>query len=318
MYWGFLIALSVLFSPFALMAQTGKASFSVIPLGVKGGLDESNLSAYLVGAAGSNDYVCLDAGSLYSGAEKAIQNGLFTGTASSVVRKNIKGYLLSHPHLDHVSGLIINAPDDTAKNIYALPFTLKTLQEKYFTWDSWANFANEGEKPQLKKYRYVALTEGRKVALQNTGMDVIAYPLCHSNPGQSTAFLIKNGESYLLYLGDTGPDEVEQCDRLAQLWQKVGPLVKSGQLKAMFIEVSFPNEHPDNSLFGHLTPRWLMKEMEVLNKQAGEGALHGFPVVITHCKSFGKEELKLRAQIKQENKLNLKLIFPEQGSLYQF
>jgi hypothetical protein len=31
-------------------------------------------------------------------------------------------------------------PEDTMKNIYALPFTLKTLQEKYFSWQSWANF----------------------------------------------------------------------------------------------------------------------------------------------------------------------------------
>ncbi len=43
-------------------AQNG---FKVIPLGVKGGLDESNLSAYLVAASDSNQFICLDAGTIY-------------------------------------------------------------------------------------------------------------------------------------------------------------------------------------------------------------------------------------------------------------
>jgi cAMP phosphodiesterase len=287
-------------------------------LGVKGGLDESNLSAYLVGAAGSSDYVCVDAGTINSGLEKAIGNGVLTGTASSLLKTNIKAYLISHPHLDHVSGLIINSPEDTAKNIYALPFTIKTLQEKYFSWQSWANFGDAGETPQLKKYHYVALPEGHDTLLQNTSLSVTAIPLSHSNPGESTAFLIRNGSHYLLYLGDTGPDAVEHSERLLHLWQTVAPLVKSRQLKAIFIEASFFNEKPDNQLFGHLTPRLLMMEMSVLNKLAGNGALNGFPVVLTHSKYFGKDELKLRTQIEKENKFKLKLIFPEQGSLYEF
>jgi cAMP phosphodiesterase len=35
------------------------------------------------------------------------------------------------------------------------------------------------------------------------------------------------------------------------------------------IEVSFPNEQPDKSLFGHLTPRLLMNEMTTLSKLGG-------------------------------------------------
>ena len=45
--------------------------FKVIPLGVKGGLDESNLSAYLVAASGSAQFICLDAGTIYKGLELA-------------------------------------------------------------------------------------------------------------------------------------------------------------------------------------------------------------------------------------------------------
>lgn len=304
--------------PCASRAQAQKPFFSVIPLGTKGGLDESNLSAYLVSAADSSAYVCLDAGSVRSGIEKALANGVLTGTASSVLKQRIKGYLISHPHLDHAAGLILNSPDDSVKNIYGLPFTLKTLQEAYFTWKSWANFGDAGDPPLLKKYHYVSLPEGRDTALQNTSLRVRAFALSHSAPGQSTAFLIKNKDAYLLYLGDTGPDSLEHSDRLRHLWQTVAPLVKSRWLKAIFIEVSFFNEQPDAQLFGHLTPRWLMREMAVLNGLIGNGSLINLPVVITHSKYFGKEDLELRKQIQKENGLGLKLIFPAQGSLLTF
>ncbi|HEX8357577.1 MAG TPA: hypothetical protein VF610_09205, partial [Segetibacter sp.] len=56
-----------------LQAQVkGKVSFKVVPLGVKGGLDESNLSAYLIAPSGTNNYICVDAGTIRSGIDKAI------------------------------------------------------------------------------------------------------------------------------------------------------------------------------------------------------------------------------------------------------
>ena len=112
------------------------ASFKIVPLGVKGGIDESNLSAYMVAATGTNNYICLDAGTLHYGIEKSISNGVFNIPAEQVLRRYIKGYFISHAHLDHIAGLIINSPDDTAKNIYALASCIKTIQTDYFTWES--------------------------------------------------------------------------------------------------------------------------------------------------------------------------------------
>ncbi len=62
-----LLLMLLLSFPAHSQTQVQKTSFSVIPLGVKGGLDESNLSAYLVGAAGNHDYVCVDAGTVHFG-----------------------------------------------------------------------------------------------------------------------------------------------------------------------------------------------------------------------------------------------------------
>jgi cAMP phosphodiesterase len=298
-----------------LHAQT---SFTVIPLGVKGGLDESNLSSYLVAAKGTSDYIALDAGTLYAGIRKAIALGSLQLPASQVLRQDIKAYFISHPHLDHVAGLVINSPDDSNKTIYALPSCLAVLQDKYFSWKSWANFGDEGEAPLLRKYHYAPLSPQQETAVPGTLLAVTAFPLSHGNPYESTAFLVRSGDSYLLYLGDTGPDSIEHSDRLHQLWEAVGPLIKNNQLKAIFIEVSFPSEQPDKNLFGHLTPRWLMKEMRDLEQIAGAGKLNGFPVVITHIKPSGDQETLIRTELTANNPLKLQLIFPEQGKRMDF
>jgi 3',5'-cyclic-nucleotide phosphodiesterase len=285
----------------------------VVPLGVRGGLDESNLSSYLVAAKGTGDYICLDAGTLYSGIQKAIGNGAFQPPASRVLRNNIVAYFISHAHLDHVAGLIINSPDDSAKFIYGLQSCLNVIRDKYFSWQSWANFGDEGEKPQLNKYHYAPLTPGRETAIQRTNLSVQAWPLSHGAPYESAAFMVRSGDSYLLYLGDTGADSLENSSRLHTLWLVAGPLLRAGKLKAIFIETSFPNEQPDKLLFGHLTPRLLMQEMQALANIAEMPSLETLNLVITHRKPSGNNEETIRRQLEENNPLKAKLIFPEQG-----
>ncbi|HNP23271.1 MAG TPA: 3',5'-cyclic-nucleotide phosphodiesterase [Panacibacter sp.] len=299
-------------------AQQHASSFKVIPLGVKGGLDEGNLSAYMLAVEGTEQYVCLDAGTVYDGIQKAVDNGLFKQPAIAVLKNSIKGYLISHPHLDHVAGLIMNSPADTAKNIYGTTATINALQKHYFSWESWANFGDAGEKPMLKKYHYVTLGPQVSTALGNTGMSVKAFTLSHSTPYESTAFLINSSENYLLYLGDTGADTVEHSTNLNVLWQAVSPLIKAGQLKAIFIEVSFDNEQPEKLLFGHLTPRLLMSEMSRLAGLCAVENLQKVPVVITHVKPSERGDALIRQELQNENNLRLKLVFPKQAELLQF
>jgi hypothetical protein len=225
-------------------------AFTVIPLGVRGGLDESNLSSYMVAAAGSSDYICLDAGTLYSGIRKAI--------------------------------------DD------------------------------QGEKPQLKKYHYVTMAPGKEMAAHRTSLHVQAFSLSHGNPYESTAFLVRNGDDYLLYFGDTGADSVEHSDKLRKVWEAVSPLIRNRRLKAIFIEVSFPNEQPVRSLFGHLTPALLEQELHSLASLTGDTPLKGLPLVITHRKPSGNQEERIHRQLLAANPYQVKLIFPEQGRRLDF
>ncbi|MBE5320237.1 3',5'-cyclic-nucleotide phosphodiesterase [Pedobacter sp. MR2016-19] len=296
-----------------LWAQGTGSSFTIIPLGVKGGDDESNLSSYMITPKGSDKYVCLDAGTINAGIQKAIDFKSLKGNSEEIQRKQIKGYLISHGHLDHLAGLIINSPADTSKNIYGLPSVLNILRDKYFTWDAWANFANEGEKPQLKKYTYFPLIEGNTYPLEGTEMKVKAFELSHGNPYKSTAFLISHDDSYILYLGDTGADEVEKSDKLSSLWQNIAPLINAGQLKAIFLEVSFPNEQPDKQLFGHLTPKLFFSELSKLEALINEKAFRKVSFIVTHTKPPLQAAEKVKQQLISGNVKGLKLIFPEQG-----
>ena len=293
------------------------SGFKVIPLGVKGGLDESNLSAYLVAAYGSDQYICLDAGTIYKGLELAAANKLFNSSnPNSIQQQQIKGYFISHAHLDHTAGLIMNSPNDNAKNLYGLASVLDVFKKNYFTWSAWANFGNEGEAPILNKYKYQTLVPTKEIAIDNTGLFVTPFVLSHIQPYESTAFLVRNQNSYLLYLGDTGADKVEQSQQLAALWKAIAPLVMNKQLKGIFIEVSFDNSIPEKALFGHLTPNLLMEEMGKLN-QLSNGNLKNTPLYVTHIKPCDDCETKIKSEIQKANQIGLNVFYPSQASLIE-
>jgi 3',5'-cyclic-nucleotide phosphodiesterase len=133
-------------------------------------------------------------------------------------------------------------------------------------------------------------------------------------PYESTAFLVRNKNSYLLYLGDTGADKVEQSEQLAALWKAVAPLVMSNQLKGIFIEVSFDNSVPEKALFGHLTPNLLIEEMTKLNQLSN---LKNTPIFVTHLKPCDGCEVKIKSEIQAANKIGLKISYALQATLIE-
>ena len=210
----------------------------------------------------------------------------------------------------------MNSPNDKAKNLYGLASVLDVFKKNYFTWSAWANFGNEGEAPILKKYSYQTLTPKLEIPIDNTGLFVTPFVLSHVKPYESTAFLVRNQDAYLLYLGDTGSDKIEQSDQLAQLWQTIAPLVIQNQLKAIFIEVSFDNSVSEKSLFGHLTPKLLMEEMVKLN-QLTNGLLKNTRLYVTHIKPCDNCETKIKAEIQAANQIGLKIFYPTQAALIE-
>lgn len=305
--------------------------FYVIPLGTSGGPMEDNLSAYLVKNKDSDAWVALDAGTLCSAIKKIPESELKklnivpkTGesAAQTLFKQYLKAYLISHAHLDHISGLTICSTIDSAKEILGRDSTINYLRDDIFNWEIWPNFANEGKKPYLKQYHYQRLNLGENVLIPQTTTKVTAFALNHGNDYPSTAFLLESNDHYLLYFGDTGPDAVEHSDDINKIWQAIAPLIQTKKLHAIFIEVSYPNSQPDNMLFGHLTPKWLLTELRKLaalvNPEQPNTALKGVKIIVTHIKQgIGDKQItsQIMEQLNSQNDLGVEFILPKQNEL---
>jgi 3',5'-cyclic-nucleotide phosphodiesterase len=311
--------------------KTLSPKFTWIPLGAGGGLLESDLSAHLIAPMGSHDFICLDAGTLLSGLKAANEAGCFhdipipedsaLSPEGHVLHHHIKAYLISHPYLDHTQGLSSISPNDAPKPILSMAGTINDIRSHLFNWRTWPNFGDSGEPPRLGQYRYITLSSGVRTPIENTEMHVQAYPLSHGSHTDSNAFLIESKGFYILYMGDTGPDEIEKRTTTQDVWKQITPLIQEDRLQAIFIESSYIDERPDSELYSHLTPAWVIRAFNQLalmvDAKRPEAALEGLTMIITHIKpdllSGQSPRQTVKEQFKAHNDLGLRLIFAEQG-----
>lgn len=299
--------------------------FRVIVLGCTGGPRESNISGFLLyPTANSEQVVALDAGTLLHGMDVAYERGNlddFEFTFASLTPvgelflKKLKGYIISHAHLDHIAALAINSQSDTKKHILGIDSTINDIRDNIFNWVTWPNLGNEGKNP-TNKYTYLRLPMKTKIAIPNTDMNLEAYRLSHPHEYPSTAFLIEYQDNYMVYFGDTSPDILESEKNLETIWRRIAPLVAEGKLSGILLECSVPDEDSGQLIFGHLNPPLLIQELSKLQELAGV-SLKGFKVIITHRKETlhaVKDTKKLIAEeLSSLNKDGLHLIFPKQG-----
>jgi len=308
-------------------ASQAMAAFDVVALGVNGGVEEGNLTSYLVRSDDQKLYLGLDAGSVMPGIRKALEKGSFPQVTAenaapltpqgAVFRNLIGGYFISHGHLDHLAGLIIGSPEDSKKPIYGTAATIGPLRQHYFNGRVWPNFTDSGSGLRIGTYRLNLQRPEQRFSLGLTGLDGNIYPLSHGGTSSSMILVSRNNQSFAFF-GDTGPDEVEKSKNLDTVWRVLGSEIKAKRLKGLIIETSYPDDVPDSKLYGHLTPHWLLKELASLQQYAGgDGSLKDLTVIISHVKPSLKAgadpEKEIMAQLEKGNNLGVKFVRMQQG-----
>jgi 3',5'-cyclic-nucleotide phosphodiesterase len=303
-------------------------AFELVVLGCTGGPRENNLSGYLLSPMGSDEWITLDAGSLLGGIDLALKkNSLksvnfedkFLSKAGEMLIKHVRNYLISHAHLDHILGLVLNSQIDSKKCILGIDPTIDNIRDHIFNGRIWPNYGNEGVEPVLGLYTYVRLPVHQAQNIPNTSMTVEPYILCHPRGYPSTAFLIECKKKYLLYVGDTSSDFLEIEKHLGRIWRRIGPLIREKKLHAILLECSFSKQEADQVIFGHLDSTLMLNELRTLAKIA-DVPLNGLNVIVTHRKESLRKDLDaetaIETELLNENDLGINFIFPSQGACY--
>ena len=166
--------------------------------------------------------------------------------------------------------------------------------------------------PSTSLYGSLSLHEGQYQQIC-PDVSVRMMPLTHGasftdpkQPHESSAFFIRHDvtKRQFLFFGDVEPDSISVKPQTIAVWRAAAPLVPE-QLSAIFLECSWPSNRDDAQLFGHLSPKHVLHELEafadeVLSLKANRegalrnpkrqrigrsGALKGLTLYIIHCKT---------------------------------
>ncbi|PHH78119.1 hypothetical protein CDD80_7359 [Ophiocordyceps camponoti-rufipedis] len=178
------------------MGEDRGPALQVIVLGSGGGPLESNITALLVRSVAQawskGSIVAVDAGVHLSAIVRLVQeafpeppptslpytvvSGPLAGlslpydtaaaNAAHVARTLVDTYLITHPHLDHFSGFVVNTaglPGTRPKKLAGLPSTIQALKKHIFNNVIWPNLSDENNGAGL--LTYLRLVDGGSPAL---------------------------------------------------------------------------------------------------------------------------------------------------------
>lgn len=218
--------------------------------------------------------------------------GLALRNLHSIFAK-LAGVLISHPHADHILAMVLNLPSmfnrPNRLTMLGSKFTINTLQENVFNGLVWPDMILLGI---LQTQILPALSS---TSICNESYTVIRFDLshgkiAHSNKSyESLAFLLRcnASDTKLLVFGDLESDTVLGQPKNKVVWNAVAPYVLDATLKCIILECSIQTVAPGTELYGHLTPRHLIKELLVLNEIAStrkRKPLKDLNLIITHVK----------------------------------
>ena len=208
----------------------------------------------------------------------------------------VKNYLLTHPHLDHCSGLVINSPSfgaHSGKRVHGLDSTCKALGENVFNNVIWPDLTASDKGSCLQ----LCSMEDHVPKAINSTYTVTPFKVKHgeltsSESYASTSFVISHRvlKRSILMFGDLEADDPDTPNEGLnwKIWQHVAPMIVAGSLQTVMIECSTPNVDANQPLYGHLTPATLFQELlrlrDMVRSLNGSETLEGLEVLITHIK----------------------------------
>ncbi|KAL7283169.1 hypothetical protein ACG7TL_002595 [Trametes sanguinea] len=262
-------------------------TFDVFAVGCGGGPYEDNLSSYFVKARDAlwkDGIVAIEAGSglgalrrLLKARPEVFRLPLGTDTSDKLtpaeVYSWIRSYLISHPHLDHLSGLVLSAGStaSTSTPVYGTQHTLETIADIFSgkIWPALASWTDEPGKPlRLSRLSpedgYVSIADSLSVRTMvvSHGPSSPTSSSSEHPPYESSAFFLRHDPSAreLLFFGDVEPDALSTHPQNRDVWRTAAPKIPD-VLSALFIECSWPHGRPDEQLYGHLSPAHLTEEL---------------------------------------------------------
>lgn len=248
-----------------------------------------------------------------------------------IIHNLISTYLITHPHLDHISGFVVNTASfqqtSRPKRLAALPSTIDAIKDHVFNDVIWPNLSDENGGVGLVSYMrlveggnnalgdgegkgYIEVCDGLTVkcwsvshgqclrSSHRRGNSVntkdtlipdssarkalpaamsVPSPILQPDPSQnyhgnkvcaydSSAFFLRDDQTgkEVLVFGDVEPDSLSLAPRTAQVWSDAATKFVSSVLMGVLIECSYDDSQSDETLFGHLAPRHLVTELQVL------------------------------------------------------
>lgn len=179
---------------------------------------------------------------------------------------SIRHFIITHAHADHTASLPIYVAEafpllEAPVIVYGTTEVISALREFVFNDQIWPDFEqiqlNNGSGPALE-FRQLE----PRVTTSIAGFKVTPIPVNHVVP--TFGFLIENESAAVLFTADTYvTQEIWTAARVAE------------NLKAVFVDVSFPNEMEELAEASkHLTPALLATELRKLDRAVDVYAVH--------------------------------------------
>lgn len=200
-------------------------------------------------------------------------------------------YYITHPHLDHVSSLVINSPmiyeTNSTKDVIGLPFTIQVLKDNFFNDQVWPDLTEKNGALKLRSIQLLTKTPCKTIP----EWDITAFQVSHGTTVidkkqcYSTVYLIQDRKDHnaILVCGDLESDRVSGSNFLLKIWEDLPNIVSLDNFNAMIIECSTFDAN-NTYLYGHMSPKHIIWELCRL-KMAYGGSLDGLHVIISHVKT---------------------------------